>query len=148
MPPSNNHPTRILLVDDDESIRIMLGELLYREGFSVFLAADGMEAASLVKGLGLDLVLTDHNMPRMDGWELALLIRRHFPRLPILLISGDPEGLSKAYGPRNPFDGVLAKPFQMNALLSMIHAILQGGVQPEATPHGPELPRAHQPSPE
>ncbi len=148
MQPSIDHPTRVLLVDDDESIRIMLGELLVREGFTVFLAADGMEAASLVEELGLDLVLTDHNMPRMDGWELALFIRRRLPRLPILLVSGDPDGLSRARDPRNPFDGVLAKPFQMKALLSMIHALPPGGPQPEMTPHGPELPRAHQPWPE
>lgn len=121
--PSNS--VNILLVEDDEAIRLMLGELLSREGHKVFLARDGLSAVAFLENTAPELVITDYHMPEMNGWELALHIRHTFPHLPILLITGVPEDLSRAEEPGNPFDGVLAKPFPLDTLFSSIHAVLE-----------------------
>ncbi len=140
-----HRPARILLAEDDASVRIMLGELLNRERFTVIHARDGVEASSALEEDPPDLVVTDYNMPGMNGWDLALLVRKRFPDTPVILITGEPNGLARAYTPGNPFDGVLAKPFQMSSLLSTIHALLDGGGHSQWRPHGEELPCEHQP---
>jgi len=132
-------------VEDDEPVREVIGELLSREGYTVFSAEDGLEAASLLADISPDLVLTDHSMPRMDGWDLALLIRRRSPDTPVMLITGDCERLARrANHSWNPFDATLAKPFQLDTLLSTIHALLNRGVQTERSHHGPELSYEYQ----
>lgn len=123
------HSANILVVEDDDSIRLMLGELLSREGHRVFLARDGLGAAAFLEEVVPNLVITDYHMPEMNGWDLALHIRRIYPRLPILLITGVPEGISRAEEPENPFDGVLAKPFRMDDLLSALQTALERGVK-------------------
>ncbi|MCF8061717.1 MAG: response regulator [Deltaproteobacteria bacterium] len=136
---------QILLVEDDEAIRIMLLELLRREGFTALSAGDGLEASVLLSNVTPDLVVTDYNMPHMDGWELALYVRRRFPLIPVLLVTGEPDGLSRAHHAGSPFNAVLGKPFQLHSLLSMIHALLNKGAQPKRRSHGPELPHEYQP---
>jgi chemosensory pili system protein ChpA (sensor histidine kinase/response regulator) len=141
----NASRTQILLVEDDEAVRIMLLELLRREGYTVLSAEDGLEASALLSEVTPELVITDFNMPRMDGWELALYLRRHLPLTPVLLVTGEPDGLARAHHSGSPFHAVLGKPFQLHSLLSMIRALLNGGVESERTPYGPELPPEIQP---
>lgn len=136
---------QILLVEDDEAVRIMLLELLMREGYTVLSAGDGLEAIVLLSETTPELVITDFNMPRMDGWELAVYVRRHLPSTPVLLVTGEPDGLARAHHPESPFEAVLGKPFQLNALLSMIHALLNGAAESERNPYGRKLPHEIQP---
>ena len=136
---------QILLVEDDEAVRIMLMELLNREGYATLSAGDGLEASALLSEVTPELVITDFNMPHMDGWELALYVRRHLPDTPVLLVTGEPDGLAKAHHPASPFEAVLGKPFQLNSLLSMIRVLLNGDAASERSFHGPELSRQVQP---
>ena len=136
---------QILLVEDDEAVRMMLLELLKREGYSALSAEDGLEATALLSEVTPELVITDFNMPRMDGWELAVYVRRHLPFTPVLLVTGEPDGLTRAHHPGSPFEAVLGKPFQLNSLLSMIHALLNGSAESERHPYGQKLPREIQP---
>jgi hypothetical protein len=138
-------PVQILLVEDDEAVRIMLMELLRREGYTAVSAENGLQASTLLSEVAPDLVITDFNMPHMDGWELALYVRRHFPLTPVLLVTGEPDGLARAHNPGSPFEAVLGKPFQLHSLLSMIRALLAGDAETERSTHGPELPREVQP---
>ncbi len=62
-----------------------------------------------------------------------------------LLITTDPDWLTKLYDSKNPFDGILVKPFQMRALLSMINALLNGSGQQERKRHGREIQSQYQP---
>ncbi len=64
--PSNS--ANILVVEDDEPIRLMLGELLSRVGHKVFLARDGLSAVAFLDNTVPDLVITDYHMPEMNGW--------------------------------------------------------------------------------
>lgn len=78
---------RILLVDDDKNIRILVTELLSTMGYTILEAKDGEEAMKLVDIGPIDLVMTDLKMPGMDGIELTRAVRRIEPALPIIVYS-------------------------------------------------------------
>ena len=73
--------TRVLLVDDDESIRTMLTRILERESFAVTTARDGQEAIETLRDHGFDVVLLDLMMPRVDGFGVIQYLRDHQPTL-------------------------------------------------------------------
>lgn len=81
-------PKRILIVDDDEQIREILGEYIKIQGFEYETASDGIEALAKIK-LDIDLVLIDVNMPKMDGFEVIKRIRSEaeFRDLPIIMVT-------------------------------------------------------------
>ena len=83
----NKKAKRILLVDDDKNIRILVTELLSTMGYTILEAKDGREAMKLVDIGPIDLVMTDLKMPGMDGIELTRAIRRIKPNLPIIVYS-------------------------------------------------------------
>jgi DNA-binding NtrC family response regulator len=79
---------RIMIVDDDASIRRTLQHLLIREGYEVIQAADGSEAVRLWRERGGDLVITDLHMPQKDGIETIIELLSHSPGLRIIAMSG------------------------------------------------------------
>jgi CheY-like chemotaxis protein len=80
----------ILLVEDDRSLRRYLEVVLQRAGYSVTVAADGLEAMRALLATPFDAVVTDAIMPHLDGYQLCSFIRRqpHLSELPILFLSG------------------------------------------------------------
>jgi DNA-binding NtrC family response regulator len=79
----------ILLVDDDSSVRKSVGEMLTRSGYSVLTAGDGIAALdALRENSGVDLVITDHLMPGMDGLALTCRIKESSPDMPVVIITG------------------------------------------------------------
>jgi signal transduction histidine kinase len=108
----NNEPTaegrmRVLLVDDEELVRLSTAAMLVDLGYQVVEASSGEEALRIMQETTPDLLLTDHLMPGMSGVELANAARAHIPSLPTLIISGyaELEGLAPGL-PR------LTKPFR------------------------------------
>ena len=80
---------RILLVDDEPSIRFVLGAVLEQAGYQVELAEDGFNALRKIQETMPDLVITDLRMPNMNGFELLSVIRSRFAQLPTVAISGE-----------------------------------------------------------
>jgi CheY-like chemotaxis protein len=80
---------RILLVDDESSIRIVLSAVLEQAGYAVDVAEDGFAALRKIQQIKPDLVITDLRMPNMNGFELLFVIRTRFPGLPTIAISGE-----------------------------------------------------------
>lgn len=80
--------TRVIIIDDEEDIRIVLKEIFIREGFDVAVASDGTEGLNLIRETGADLVITDIIMPGSDGVETAYDIRMEFPKTKIIVMSG------------------------------------------------------------
>jgi len=89
---------RILVVDDDAVVRRLSEELLPQEGFEVRVAADGFEALHLLKAALPDLIIADLNMPRMTGFELLAIVRRRFPQIPVIAVSGEYSGPNVPHG--------------------------------------------------
>jgi len=80
--------TRVIIIDDEEDIRIVLKEIFVRAGFDVGVASDGSEGLNLVRETGADLVITDIIMPGIDGVQTAYDIRMEFPNTKIIVMSG------------------------------------------------------------
>jgi CheY-like chemotaxis protein len=81
----------VLCVDDDQALLDMTRHLLEKHGFSVLTASDGTRALDIVRGNTVDLVLLDHEMPGMNGQEVAAAIKDLDPGLPVVLHSGTPN---------------------------------------------------------
>jgi two-component system cell cycle response regulator CpdR len=112
---------RILLVDDQPSVREALRMILKFDGHSVTEANDGAEALDLFTRSQFDLVATDLEMPVMKGDELAVRIKKLAPKQPILMITAYEKELGDS---ENPVDGVLNKPFAMGNLRGAIAKLL------------------------
>ena len=80
--------TRVIIIDDEEDIRIVLKEIFVRAGFDVEVASDGAEGMNLIRETGADLVITDIIMPGVDGVQTAYDIRMEFPNTKINVMSG------------------------------------------------------------
>jgi CheY-like chemotaxis protein len=113
----------ILLVDDDELFRSRVGEALRAAGHPVREAADGVQAIRILEAETPDLLITDMIMPGTDGVELIMAVRRRYPALRILAISGRPDlagldllNLATVLGAQ----GVLAKPFSTDDLRAKV----------------------------
>ena len=80
----------VLVVDDDTSVRAYVKAALKSEGFRTLEAEDGELGLELVRKIGsdIDVVISDINLPKLDGIQLANLVRAEFPKIPIILISG------------------------------------------------------------
>jgi CheY-like chemotaxis protein len=78
----------ILLVDDELQLRQLLAHQLSQTGYEVLEAGDGADATELLSAVQVDLVITDINMPKLDGISLAKWILGKWPRVPIILLSG------------------------------------------------------------
>ena len=80
--------TRVIIIDDEEDIRIVLKEIFLRAGFDVGVAGDSTEGLDLIRETGADLVITDIIMPGKDGVQTAYDIRMEFPKTKIIVMSG------------------------------------------------------------
>ena len=90
---------KILLVDDEPNIRLVLGAVLEQAGYSVEVAEDGFVALRQVQRSRPDLVITDLRMPNMNGFELLSVLRTRFPELPTIAISGEFLAVDVQEGP-------------------------------------------------
>ena len=113
---------RVLVVDDEPNVRTVLAKLLAVKGHAVEQAASGAEALALLDAdpHRCDLVFTDHGMPEMNGRQLARALRRRFPALPIILLTGDTE----VGGADSEVSLVMSKPFKINDLDAAIQRFL------------------------
>lgn len=105
--------SRILIADDEESIRGLVRRALELDGHSVSTAGDGAEALDMLAddGEGFDLLLSDIRMPIMDGIALALAVARDRPALPILLMTGFADQRERAANLEALVHDVVTKPF-------------------------------------
>jgi CheY-like chemotaxis protein len=84
----SNFHYRILVVDDDERIRQVSDAILSHCGYEVRTAEDGFDALALMRKALPDLIISDLKMPNMSGFELLSVVRRRFPQIPVIAISG------------------------------------------------------------
>jgi len=108
----------VLVVDDDTSVRAYLKDALKREGFLTLEAGDGQLGIELVRKIGsdIDLIISDIKMPKLDGIQLANVVRAEFPKIPIILISGYVDVALK----NQPGVEFIPKPFLLSTLLNIV----------------------------
>jgi two-component system OmpR family response regulator len=119
-----NEPTRILVVDDEQSIRDFISLGLRHEGYDVQVAADGHAGLRAVSQFKPHLVVVDLMMPRMDGWEMCRAIAGDQHRGIIILSARDETG-DRIQGLELGADDYLVKPFDFGELLARIHAVMR-----------------------
>jgi CheY-like chemotaxis protein len=123
--PPPGQPT-VLVVEDEESVRALLREVLRREGYGVLVASDGREALEFADAqVGpIDLLVCDCALPKLSGAELARRVRLRRPALRVLFISGYPSPEAAGAGSVSPNDPFLQKPFSPAALTTLVRDLL------------------------
>ena len=106
---------RILIADDEESMRVLVARAIAMDGHEIVTAQDGAEALEILTDQdgAFDLLLTDIKMPVMDGIALALAAARDFPELIILLMTGFADQRERASGLNAIVHDVVTKPFSV-----------------------------------
>jgi len=114
----------ILVVDDEPSVRETLAEMLEVMGHSVLLAESGQNALQTLAGNDCDLVFTDLAMPEMDGWETTREIRKRWPEMSVVLVTGYGTGTIPPKGEDDLVNGIIGKPFDFAQISQTIMSIV------------------------
>jgi len=123
---------RILVIDDDESIRFLLRAVLEFQGYDVIEAENGYEGLLCYQAEPADLVITDMQMPVMDGLELIAELQRTFPWVKVIAISGGRRSLEVA---RTFTSHTFEKPFSLEEVLDTVHELVAAAM-PSELGHG------------
>jgi two-component system, cell cycle response regulator CpdR len=117
---------RVLIADDESSMRTLVARAIALDGHDVVTAEDGAEALDILEreSGAFDLLLTDIQMPIMDGIALALSAARDFPDLRILLMTGFADQRERAHGLNAIVHDVVAKPFSVADIRTAVAAAL------------------------
>ena len=118
---------RILVVDDEPAVREALRRALQLEGYDVELAGDGVEALERLAANGVDAVLLDVMMPRLDGLETCRRLRRDGNALPVLMLTARDAVSDRVAGLDAGADDYVVKPFAMDELLARLRAAIRRG---------------------
>jgi len=115
---------RILVVDDDEFIRDMVLTKLSRSGFDVTTAKNGTDALNLIETSRFDLVITDFQMPGMDGYALASSIQQDSDCTPVIMMTGHVDEIILQAKAEGCIDCLIQKPFQFKEIKAAIKDLL------------------------
>jgi serine/threonine protein kinase/CheY-like chemotaxis protein len=115
---------KIMVVDDEEQVRVVIREHLLMRDFAVVEAGDGLEALELLAAGGVDLVITDINMPRADGFYLLAQAKINFPTLPIIIMTGRPSIQAAVQCVKTGAVDFLTKPLDFAKLAELITSTL------------------------
>jgi len=108
----------ILVVDDSPTVRKFVSVSLEMQGFNVTSASDGMDALEKLPTRKFDLVITDLNMPNMDGFDLIRSLRENpeFKDLPVIILTSLSDGASKEEGSKLGVSSYVVKPFSLEKI--------------------------------
>ena len=116
--------SKILIADDNKQITSVLTEYAKKEGYTVEVATDGVEAMEKYRSFEPDLILLDVMMPRMDGFEVCRDIRRE-SNVPIIMVTARGEDFEKIMGLDIGADDYIVKPFSGGEVMARVRAILR-----------------------
>ena len=117
---------KILVVDDEAKIRMIIKEYAEFEGYEVAQAADGMEAVEKVRNEDYDIIIMDVMMPRLDGYSAVKEIKKE-KKIPVIMLSARGEEYDKLFGFEIGIDDYVVKPFSPKELMARIKAVLARG---------------------
>ena len=117
--------SRILIVEDDADIAMGLSDDLSGEGYDVRVTADGLEAVSIAREHGWDLILLDVMLPRKDGFDVCRELRRAGVRTPVIFVTARVQEAEKILGLELGADDYVTKPFSPRELRARVKAMLR-----------------------
>jgi len=119
-------PKVIMTADDSASVRQMVNFTLKEAGYGVVEAVDGQDALSKLNRGGMDMLITDLNMPNMDGIELIKQMRANpqYKFMPIIMLTTESQAVKKQEGKAAGATGWIVKPFKPNQLLAVVKKVL------------------------
>jgi len=119
---------RVLVVDDDEVIRRLIAVNLQLEGFDVETAVDGQDCLDKVAEIDPDVITLDVMMPRLDGWETAVQLRKSpaLAHIKVVLITARAQEDDKNRGSQVGADAYLTKPFDPNEMIRVVRELAAG----------------------
>ena len=125
----------VVVVDDSISIRKFVGRMLEKAGYRVKLASDGLEASEIVAQVGCHLVITDLEMPRMNGYELMAHLRQSpaTKRVPVLVVTSRAGAKHRERAMKEGASGFLTKPVQEDQLIATVESLI-GSETPKGRP--------------
>ena len=137
----------MLVVDDDEVIRQLIAVNLTLEGFDVATAIDGQDCLDKVQAIDPDVITLDVMMPRLDGWETAVQLRKspETAHIKVVLITARAQEDDKNHGSRVGADAYLTKPFDPNEMIRVVRELASAtplappSSQPLTPPSSPPL---------
>jgi len=121
---------RVLIIDDDEQIRVLLEQMMHWAGFEVMVAENGKVAMQLQRKNPADLVITDLIMPEQEGLETISRLKKDYPGIKIIAISGGGRIGPEAYLPAAlelGADRVFSKPFDVQEIVDTVRVMLGPG---------------------
>jgi two-component system, OmpR family, alkaline phosphatase synthesis response regulator PhoP len=117
--------SRVLLVEDEEALRLFLGDSLRNGGYDVEYASDGVEGLEKATRLPVDLIILDVMLPRKDGFEVCQAIRAAGRATPILMLTARGQIEDTVNGLKIGADDYVTKPFDMGELMARVAALLR-----------------------
>jgi DNA-binding response OmpR family regulator len=119
--------TSVLLAEDDPAISEPLARALRREGYEVGVSADGPATLEAARGGGIDLLVLDIGLPRLDGLEVCRRIRSNGQAIPVLILTARADEVDTVIGLDAGADDYVTKPFRLAELLARVRALLRRG---------------------
>lgn len=116
--------TRVLVVDDDAAVRDLVAAMLETGGYQVAVASNGREALSMLASEGFDVIVTDLVMPEQEGIETIKLIRRDYPLVKVIAMSGAFGGDYLRIAGYLGAHGTIAKPLRIQTVLDTVRNVL------------------------
>jgi len=123
--PRKGRKGNILIVEDEEDIRILLSEILTSNGHVVSVASDGKKGVEIFRKGSFDLVLTDLGMPGMSGWEVASSVKKLAPEVIVAILTGWDIRLGKDELKQNGVDMVINKPFKVKQIMKLVQEAIE-----------------------
>ncbi|MFD1347881.1 response regulator [Oceanobacillus caeni] len=117
--------SKILIVDDQMGIRLLLKEILKNEGYEIEEATTGKEAIDQISVNSFDLMILDYKLPIMDGTEVLEKLEKDNVEIPAIVMSGLVENIASEAMKSKLVKSVIAKPFNINEFVEKGHAIVR-----------------------
>jgi DNA-binding response OmpR family regulator len=115
---------KILIVEDEERMRRLIGDYLKREGFKIIEAEDGKRALDFFESENIDLIILDIMLPEYDGWTVCREIRKS-SKIPIIMLTARSEESDELFGFELGADEYVTKPFSPKILIARVNALLR-----------------------
>jgi len=116
--------SRILVVDDEDALRMVLSSELSSSGYDVATASDGDEAITVIQNKKFDLVLLDIKMPKVDGFEVLKFVKKNYPAMKVIMLTGFADLKNAIESKKHGAEDFVSKPYDLVDLLTTIERVL------------------------